>query len=118
MSLSSLEQRIAYVVAQLMAHSQFQFEPTDLEYAARSYVIKYTMMQRYRASRPLAFKQVFLVRSGQQQEARLNAQHFLQQAYTGLVDTQYVDCDYRSFLEGRNGYQVAGILNENLLRFF
>lgn len=117
MSLNSLEQRIAYVVAQLMAHSQFQFEPIDLEYAARSYVIKYSMMHRYRPTRPLGFKQVFLVRSGQQ-EARINAQHFLQQVYTSLVDTQYVDCDYRSFLEGRNGYQVASILNENLLRFF
>lgn len=117
----TLNQRIRFVVRELMNRSLFRFEPVDLEYAARSFVAKYFMLVRYTPCMMLRLPVVNLIKCGQQSsliQTRTLLQTLLEQCFSGRLDCQYVDCDVKSFLEGNNGYQVATILNENFLRHF
>lgn len=120
-SLHSLNQRVRYVVRELMNRSQFTFEPIDLEYAARAFVTKYIMMMQYTPVQELRMPTVYLIKSGLQQslvQIRTQLENFLEHYFSGRLYTEFVDCDFRSFLEGHNGYLVASILNENYLRHF
>jgi len=118
----SLEQRVRYVVERLMNKSQFMFEQYDLETATRAYVCKYMLFNKYQPLKSLRLPEIYQIRCGSRQQALLSItspiQEVLESIYSGKLDTQYVDCDYRSFLEGMNGYQVATIINENLMKHF
>jgi len=120
---STLEQRVRYVVDRLMSKSQFNFEQLDLENAARAYVTKYIMYNRYHPIQALRMPEIYQIRCGSKHSQALLSitspiQEVLEQIFSGRMNTQYVDCDYRSFLEGMNGYQVATIMNENLMKYF
>jgi len=120
-TLQTLNQRIRYVVRELLTRSQFTFEPIDLEYAARSFVTKYIMMIQYTPVKQLRMPSVYLIKSGLQQslvQTRTVLQNMLEHYFAGHLFTEFVDCDFRSFLEGHNGYLVASIFNENFLKHF
>jgi acyl transferase domain-containing protein/thioesterase domain-containing protein len=114
------EQRIRFIVKELMTRSQFQFEATDLEFAARAYITKYVMQCMYTPEMRLRLPTVYFVKVGgqRQQQTSTYLQRLVEQCFAGKLETELVDCDARSFLEGNNGYQVATIINENLLRHF
>jgi len=117
----TMEQRIKFVVRELMQKSQIHFDMLDLEEAVRAYVMKYTMMCQYVPLIQLRIPSVYFVRCGLRQplvQIKTYLQRLVEQCFTGKVETELVDCDVRSFLEGNNGYQVATIMNENLLRQF
>jgi len=117
----SFEQRIKYTVNQLLNKSQFQFEPIDLEMAARSFVKKLFMSYKYQPKQLVRLNEILLVKSGQRSnlvQTSLGEDYGLGQVFNGKIKIQVVDGDHRSFLEGNNGFQVASILNEYLLCCF
>jgi thioesterase domain-containing protein len=114
------EQKIQFIVRELMTRSQFQFEATDLESAARAYITKYVMQCIYTPEQKLRLPTVYFIKGGEKQTQSVQTylQKFFELCFAGKLETELVDCDVRSFLEGNNGYQVATIMNENLLRHF
>lgn len=116
------EQRIRFIVKELMARSQFQFESADLTDALRAYIQKYVMQCQYLPCMQLRLPAVYLIKCGQMRQSLVQTRTYLQQLVeqccTGRVECEQVDCDVRSFLEGANAYQVATIMNENMLRHF
>lgn len=97
------------------------YQTRKMEEAVRTYVIKYTMMCQYVPLIQLRIPSVYFIRCGLRQplvQIKTYLQRLIEQCFTGKVETELVDCDVRSFLEGNNGYQVATIMNENLLRQF
>lgn len=114
------EQKIQFIVRELMTRSQFQFEATDLEFAARAYITKYVMQCLYTPEQRLRLPTVYFVKGGEKQTQCVQTylQKLVEQCFAGKLETEQVDCDVRSFLEGNNGYQVATIMNENLLSHF
>lgn len=121
MSMPSFDQRIKYAVRELMAKSQFQFEAIDLEQAARSFVSKLFMSYKYQPKIALRLPEIMLIKSGQRSnlvQTILGEDYGLNQVFNGKLNIETVDGDHRSFLEANNGFQVASILNEYLLRCF
>jgi len=124
------EQRIRFIVKELISRSQFQFEAIDLEHAARAFITKYVMQCLYTPELTLRMPTVYLVKCAAHKsetgsisfpesfQARTYLQELVSQCFFGQFESEIVDCDARSFLEGNNGYQVATIMNENLLRHF
>jgi len=116
------EERIRYIVKELMARSQFQFESVDLKDAIRAYIQKYVMQCQYIPTMQLRLPAVYLVKCGQLRQSLVQTKTYLQQlierCFNGRLESEQVDCDVRSFLEGTNAYQVATIINENMLRYF
>jgi len=123
------EQRIRFVVRELVNRSQFQFETLDLDWAARAYITKYVMHCMYTPKSQLRLPTVYYVKCGGEKRCesplvkiasvrRTYLKSLIEQCFAGKLKTESVECDVRSFLEGNNGYQVATIMNENLLRHF
>jgi len=120
--LSTLEQRIRYVVRELLSKSQFQFDQFDLELAARSYVNKMLMAIKYQPRQQLVnLPELLLIKSTgplNLYEQFYGQDYGLGKVFGGKVLVKCVEGDNRSFLEGTNGYQVANILNEYYVRCF
>jgi thioesterase domain-containing protein len=115
------EQRVKYTVQQLLAKSQFAFEPVDLEQSCRSFVKKLFMSYKYQPKQSLRLSDILLIKSGQRSnlvQTTLGEDYGLGQVFNGKLKIQVVDGDHRSFLEANNGFQVASILNEYLLCCF
>lgn len=120
-TLPTFDQRVKYAVRELLSKSQFQFEPVDLEQAARSFVAKLIMSYKYQPKIALRLPEILLIKSGQRShlvQTILGEDYGLNQVFNGKLQIETVDGDHRSFLEASNGFQVASILNEYLLRCF
>jgi NADPH:quinone reductase-like Zn-dependent oxidoreductase/thioesterase domain-containing protein/acyl carrier protein len=120
LKLATFEQRVKYAVRELMKKSQFQFEAIDLEQAARSYVAKLFMSHKYQPKQMVRLNEILLIKSGQRSNLvqTLGEDYGLSTVFNGKIDVQVVDGDHRSFLDANNGFQVASIMNEYLLRCF
>jgi len=115
------EQKLRYIVRELVAKSQFQFEAADLEQAARAFCAKLFMSYKYQAKHMLRAKEVLLIKSGQRTnmiQSALGEDYGLGQVIAGKIQIESVHGDHRSFLDAESGFQVASIMNEFLLRCF
>jgi acyl transferase domain-containing protein/NADPH:quinone reductase-like Zn-dependent oxidoreductase/thioesterase domain-containing protein/acyl carrier protein len=116
--LPSFDQKVRFVVRELMTKSQFQFEAIDLEQAARSFVAKLFMSYKYQPKQMIRNKQVILIKPAQRTsfvQQALGEDYGLGQFVNGGVQVETVRGDHRSFLEGENAFQVAALMNEYLL---
>jgi len=120
LQMPSFDQKIRFVVRELIAKSQFTFEPIDLEQAARSYVSKIFMSNKYQPKQVLRMKEALLIKSGQRTNLvqALGEDYGLGQVIAGKVQIETVHGDHRSFLDAESGFQVASLMNEFLLRCF
>jgi len=114
MRLTTLEERIRFVVNELMENSQFNFELFDLREAARSFVTRWTMLERFQTKFDLKLKEILLVKPV---KLETELETLLAETFRGKLTMDVIECDQRSFLEGSNGMNVAEFLNENLIRF-
>jgi len=116
----SFEQKVQYIVRELMAKSQFAFEPMDLDQAAKSYAAKLFMSHKYQPKQVLQMSEALLIKSGQRTNIAqsLGEDYGLGNVISGKVQVETVFGDHRSFLEDKNGFQVASLMNENLLTKF
>jgi thioesterase domain-containing protein len=115
----SFDQKVRYIVRELTSASQFQFEPIDLEQAARSFVAKLFMSYKYQPKHMLRAKEVLLIKSGQRTslvQTSLGEDYGLNQVIAGKIQIETVHGDHRSFLDAESGFQVAALMNEFLLR--
>jgi pimeloyl-ACP methyl ester carboxylesterase len=121
---TTLEQRVKYVVSELLSKSQFQFEPVDLEMAVRAFVHKYFLLAKYQPKQQqLRLPEILLIKSAMKNNCQWTSSfsdeyNFPQMLINGKIQTRLVDGDYRSIFEGQTGNQLATILNEYFLRYF
>jgi len=120
LQMPTFEQKIRFIVRELTTKSQFTFEPIDLEQAARAYVTKVTMSNKYQPKQMLRLKEALLIKAGQRTNLvqNLGEDYGLGQVIAGKVQVETVLGDHRSFLESESAFQVASLMNEFLLRCF
>ena len=118
--LACFDERIKFVVRELINKSQFQFEPIDLEKAARSYVLKSFKLYKYKPSTTMRLPEILVIKTGQRinlAQAKIEEESRLASVFGGKVKVDIVEADHRSFLEGKIGMQVADLINEYLSVF-
>jgi len=113
MKCQTLEKRIEFVVNELMDHPQLQFDLVDITEAAYAYVMKSLMKELYMPPMHLRQSHVLLIKADNRMT---NLMEILEKCCSGY-ETHVINCDQRSLLEGDNCVNVAGIMNENLVRF-
>jgi hypothetical protein len=107
---------VDYSIQYLLKSTKFNFYPSDLEQAARSYVQRMQIAYKYQPKSFLKYKEVLLVKSSQKNDYN---EHFGEDyglpAYTqGKISMQVVDGDQRSFFEPPYAYKIASYFNEYL----
>jgi len=107
------EQRVRYVVREIVQRSPFQLEPVDLEQAARAYLLKSVLATRYQPRKYVTIPEVLIVKSAQQQPRQVQlVEQTLGHIFGGKIQSQLLDGDYRSYFVGKTGAQLAQIINE------
>lgn len=118
MSCTTLQSRVNLVVSEIMENSQLMFDQNDLKQAAISMIIKCTMLENYQPTKTVCTLNDIILIKPSEEVTELESILHQKEILNGMnIETHVIGCDQRSFFERENCMNVAGILNENIIRF-
>jgi hypothetical protein len=119
MGMPTMEQRVCWIVRELLTKCPTTFNKVELDLIVRSFVTKMMMAIKYQPTQTLKYlKEINLIKSMTCQPTMFGQDFGLNQVFGGKLNVHVMDCEQRCMFESTYGMRLATIMNEFLPRCF